>query len=156
MDTIGQRIRYLRNRHKLSMEDLGQQIDSNSATISNLENDKSIPGGKILIALSNYFKVSTDWILKGEQNTASLQQEEGRLFYNEKWEVDSRFGQLTVEEKAFVEEYINFVRYRKESSKSPSPKEHTADVPQVVQETLPEQSAYLANDKEKRNKNKKN
>lgn len=38
-----------------------------SATISNIENDKNNPSADIIIALSEYFNVSTDWILKGKE-----------------------------------------------------------------------------------------
>lgn len=84
MQTIGQRVRFLRSSHNLSMEELGKKIDSNSATISNIENDKSIPGGKILIALSEYFGVTTDYILKGTD--ATIPEGNFPFFFSEKWE----------------------------------------------------------------------
>jgi transcriptional regulator with XRE-family HTH domain len=38
-----------------------------SATVSNIENDKNNPSADIIIALSDFFNVSTDWILKGKE-----------------------------------------------------------------------------------------
>lgn len=66
MLSIGERIRYLRTASGLSMKELADIIGSNSAAISNYENNKNIPGGKIIILLSDCFSVSTDWILRGQ------------------------------------------------------------------------------------------
>lgn len=38
-----------------------------SATVSNIENDKNNPSADIIIALSDFFNISTDWILKGKE-----------------------------------------------------------------------------------------
>ncbi|CAJ1316883.1 helix-turn-helix domain-containing protein [Paenibacillus nuruki] len=65
MLSIGERIRYLRTANGLSMKELADIIGSNSAAISNYENNKNVPGGKIIILLSDCFRVSTDWILMG-------------------------------------------------------------------------------------------
>jgi transcriptional regulator with XRE-family HTH domain len=95
MQTIGQRVRYLRSSQNLSMEELGKKIDSNSATISNIENDKSIPGGKILIALSEFFGVTTDYILKGTDPVSTAGS--SPFFFQEKWEKNYHPDQTKVE-----------------------------------------------------------
>lgn len=71
MDSIGKRIRLLRESKDISMDSLGEAIGTNSGTVSSWENDKKIPGSKYVIALSDYFGVSTDWILKGEGSIGS-------------------------------------------------------------------------------------
>ncbi|MFD0587829.1 helix-turn-helix domain-containing protein [Paenibacillus sp. GCM10027627] len=76
IDTIGTRINNLRQEAGLTMDELAKRIllpvkNSNelkpttSATISNIENGRNNPSADITIALSNFFNVSTDWILKG-------------------------------------------------------------------------------------------
>lgn len=63
----------------LSMDDLAKKImvpskdnpdtlkPITSATVSNIENGKNNPSAEITIALSNFFNVSTDWILTGKE-----------------------------------------------------------------------------------------
>lgn len=80
LKTIGQRVRHLRQQKEISMDELAKSIripvmdgeltmhrSTTSATISNIENDKNNPSAEIIIALSNFFKVSTDWILTGKE-----------------------------------------------------------------------------------------
>lgn len=67
MDTIGKRIKHLRDQKKLSMAELEDAIGASRGSVNQWEKDKSIPGGKLIISLSNYFGVSTDYLLKGER-----------------------------------------------------------------------------------------
>lgn len=78
MESIGSRVRHLRQKAGLSMDELAKNIlmpskDSDllkpttSATISNIENGRNNPSADIIIALSDFFNVSTDWILKGKE-----------------------------------------------------------------------------------------
>ncbi|MFB5759992.1 helix-turn-helix domain-containing protein [Paenibacillus medicaginis] len=64
-NTIGERIHLLRKAKKVSMDVLGKAIGTNSGNISDWENDKKQPSAKFLIALSDYFGVTVDYILKG-------------------------------------------------------------------------------------------
>ncbi len=66
MDTIGRRIKRLRDEKGMSMDAFGKAIGTDSANVSNWERDRRVPGGKFLIEMSDYCGVSTDWILKGE------------------------------------------------------------------------------------------
>ncbi|MFM9281404.1 helix-turn-helix domain-containing protein [Paenibacillus jiagnxiensis] len=65
LNTIGERIHLLRKAKKVSMDVLGKAIGTNSGNISDWENDKKQPSAKFLIALSDYFGVTADYILKG-------------------------------------------------------------------------------------------
>ncbi|PYY28372.1 helix-turn-helix domain-containing protein [Paenibacillus illinoisensis] len=80
MDTIGERIRFLRNKDGLSMDQLADRIklpiiksgeelsttkSVTSATISNAENNKHSPSLELIIALSRYFDVTLDWLVLG-------------------------------------------------------------------------------------------
>lgn len=68
MDTIGQRIKYLRNLKKLTQPELAEATGISKGNVSDLENDKVAPSAKALIALSNFLNVSTDWLLTGKDN----------------------------------------------------------------------------------------
>lgn len=93
---IGTRIREIRKGLRLSMDELAERIGSTSATISNLENGLSMPGGELLLRMANSLGVSADWILLGRQAATepdgSWKEDDTRLiFFNEKWHFFCRF-----------------------------------------------------------------
>lgn len=81
MNTIGERVRELRTKKRLSMDALAKSIaiplrekDTNrilaykpttSASISNIENDRHRPSLDMAIALAEFFQVSLDWLILG-------------------------------------------------------------------------------------------
>ena len=62
-ERIGRIIRNNRLDSKLSQKDLGQIIGVSSATISMIETGKNLPTLEQLIALSDYFMLSYDYLL---------------------------------------------------------------------------------------------
>lgn len=66
MDTIGERIKYLRRKQGLSLQELADIIGKSKGNISGYENNKYEPSAQTILALAKYFKISTDWILSGE------------------------------------------------------------------------------------------
>lgn len=107
MHTIGLRIKHLRTKNGDSMATLGKAIGTDSANISNWENDKRIPGGKFIIALSDYFKITADWLLKGklgeETNFA-----ESSPFSSKTIELNSFFSSLASEDQHFIQAFVGF------------------------------------------------
>ena len=68
LDTIGARLKYLRESKGLSMNELGKEFNIlNISMISRYENNKTFPRGDFLAKYSEYFGVSIDWIVKGEE-----------------------------------------------------------------------------------------
>lgn len=67
MNSIGERIRSKRMANKMSMQELGNILGKSKGNISEYEKGKYEPSAKTIIALSRVFKVSTDWILIGEE-----------------------------------------------------------------------------------------
>lgn len=109
---IGLRIRELRRKSGLSMEAFSRQVHSTSATISNIENGKSIPGGTILLNISKAFHVSIDWILKGkEPATYQVREHHERIiFFQNEWQIFCRSEPfLPGEEKKKQERVISIV-----------------------------------------------
>ncbi|ELK47218.1 helix-turn-helix transcriptional regulator [Halobacillus sp. BAB-2008] len=68
------RLKQLRNRHKLSREQLAQTIGVSYSTISKYESGTREPDFKTLDKMSDYFDVTTDYLL-GRSNTPSSQPE---------------------------------------------------------------------------------
>ncbi|MDD6995733.1 MAG: helix-turn-helix transcriptional regulator [Candidatus Borkfalkiaceae bacterium] len=60
---IGKRIRELRQEHNLRQKQLAKSINVAANTLSQFESGKANPGYEVLIALADYFEVSTDYLL---------------------------------------------------------------------------------------------
>ena len=66
-DTIGKRIKALREAKNLKPKDIKELIDISPGNLSLMEHDKINPSAEALIKLTKFFKVTSDWILLGDQ-----------------------------------------------------------------------------------------
>ena len=82
------RVKELREKAGLSMEQLAIQLGVSKSRINMWENSGTIPRGEVLIQLAKYFGVSTDYLLGNDDSTAishsnaqlsSLQRNLGKL-----------------------------------------------------------------------------
>lgn len=65
---LGERIYELRNARNISQVELARQLHVSKQTVSNWENNNILPSVEMLIKLSDYFSVSTDYLLeKGDR-----------------------------------------------------------------------------------------
>lgn len=65
MSTIGQRIKALRIKNRLSLQELAELVGKSKGNISGYENDKYEPSAQTIISIAKYFNVSIDWLLNG-------------------------------------------------------------------------------------------
>lgn len=65
MDTLGERIAYLRNKEGLSQRKLMDILGFQN--LSKYEKDTREPSLDILKLLSSYFNVSLDWLITGKE-----------------------------------------------------------------------------------------
>ncbi|MDE7339962.1 MAG: helix-turn-helix domain-containing protein [Lachnospiraceae bacterium] len=65
MQYLGNRIKFLRTKYKLTQENLGEIVGLHGSNIGRIENNKVYPTADILLKISTYFKVSCDWLLTG-------------------------------------------------------------------------------------------
>lgn len=72
---FSERLKELRTSKGLTMEQLGNAIESTRGTISNLENGNKKPSLDMLIKLADYFDVSIDYLV-GRTNDSKLHQKE--------------------------------------------------------------------------------
>lgn len=63
MMKIGEIIQYLREESNMLQSELAEKLGVGRTTISNYENNYSYPDLETLIAISNLFNVSTDFLL---------------------------------------------------------------------------------------------
>ncbi len=70
--TIGERIRFLRQViHKVTQQELADATGISRGNLSNYEKDRFKPASDAILAISNYFNVSTDWLLTGKESLNS-------------------------------------------------------------------------------------
>jgi len=67
---LPKRIRDTRKLHKLSMSKFGEVIGATSSNVSDWENGKYLPSLSAIIAISQKFNVSLDWLLTGQKVSA--------------------------------------------------------------------------------------
>ena len=64
---IGERIKELRKEKGLNQSTLAKAVNSSTAMISVIEANKSKPTLELLTKFSEFFQISTDYLLKGEE-----------------------------------------------------------------------------------------
>ncbi len=79
---ISDRIQTLRKSRGISQEELADKIGVSRQAVSKWESEQSTPDIDKIILLSDYFDVTTDYLLKGIEPTADAPQKEGdaRIF----------------------------------------------------------------------------
>lgn len=107
METIGKRLKSLRQKKDISMAQLADSLDLDisPSTISNIENEKHSPNAEIVIALAKYFEVTTDYLLLGKGfgtsfAAPSIIREAKGLYLDE-------------DEIGTIKELINFIKQKK-------------------------------------------
>lgn len=74
MDNIfGKRLKKLRRERDITMEDMAKELNTTQATLSRYENGRRKPDVDFLDMLSDYFDVSTDYLLGRSDKKNSLE-----------------------------------------------------------------------------------
>ncbi len=77
---LSDRIRELRKIKGISQDELAEKLGVSRQAISKWENEQSIPDIDKVISLSDYFDVSTDYLLKGVEPVTSMNKKYKNLF----------------------------------------------------------------------------
>lgn len=80
--TFGNRLYELRKSFGLSQEELAELLDVSRQSVSKWESDKGYPEMTRLIFLSDYFGVSLDYLMRGEEKEELSEQEKESLEYH--------------------------------------------------------------------------
>ncbi len=92
--SLGERLKELRKREKLTQQELAQQIGCSHQTISKYEKDENMEKIKVISSLSDFFGVSTDQLIKGT--------------------VSKKLGEISVDEERFLNKYRNLSTHDRE------------------------------------------
>lgn len=61
---FGDRLKVLRNSYNLSQVQLAEKLKVSKQTVSNWENNNILPSVEMLVNISTFFSVSTDYLLE--------------------------------------------------------------------------------------------
>ena len=61
---LGERLKSLRQAHNLNQVQLADELHVSKQSVSNWENNTIMPSIEILLKISKYFRVSTDYLLE--------------------------------------------------------------------------------------------
>lgn len=79
--TLADRIQTLRKSKGISQEDLADQVGVSRQAVSKWESEQSIPDLDKLILMSDFFEVTTDYLLKGIEEKKQVQSlPDGKVF----------------------------------------------------------------------------
>lgn len=76
--TIADRIQSLRKSKGVSQEELADRIGVSRQAVSKWESEQSTPDVEKIVLLSNYFEVTTDYILKGIEPVKAEEKQSGK------------------------------------------------------------------------------
>lgn len=114
INTIGERIKFLRQTtSNLTQQKLADATGISRGNLSNYEKDRFKPASDAIIAIANYFNVTTDWLLTGkdkfDSETCSLKPNNTDVILNYK-EVNliTLFRRLREEDKLKIEGIIEY------------------------------------------------
>ena len=66
---LGERLKLLRQAHNLNQVQLADELHVSKQSVSNWENNSIMPSIEILLKISKYFRVSTDYLLELDDRT---------------------------------------------------------------------------------------
>ncbi|PZM63425.1 helix-turn-helix domain-containing protein [Paenibacillus dendritiformis] len=125
MQSVGERIAYLRKSKGLKQRELMKLLDFNN--LSRFERNEMKPGIEIIVALAEFFNVSTDWLLTGKEKVTEVNTHQVELS-PEDIELLAKFHQLSEREQGKVEGMIEGIlsgRKADNSSKESSRSKNT-------------------------------
>lgn len=76
--TLGNKIKYLREKNNLSQKELAKILNIANSTLSQYESDARVPSDDIKILIADYFNVSLDYLL-GRPNKYNASKEKSKV-----------------------------------------------------------------------------
>lgn len=103
MEILGLRIKKLRENKKITQQELGVIIGLHGSNVGRIENGKVYPTSDVLLKICQYFSVSCDWLLTGEEKS-----DHSFCDYAGERDLLRLYRQLSAKDKAEIEELIEF------------------------------------------------
>ena len=110
---IADRILYLRKSKGISQEELADKVGVSRQAVSKWESEQSMPDVEKIIIMSDYFNVTTDYILKGIE-VVENKEEIGEWY--EKQTMSSIYGSMIIQVVGVFEYFLAKVISKENSS----------------------------------------
>lgn len=106
MDTIGKRIKFLREQNHLTQQQLGDIVGLHNSNIGRIENNKVYPTADVLIKIIKHFQISGDWLLLGQNSPPQVcKNAEDGTYLN-------LYRQLSPESQKEIINFMEFLLYK--------------------------------------------
>lgn len=109
------RLKHLRQKYKLTQGDLAEMLGIKSTAISNYESKRNEPSFDKLIALSEYFDVSCDYLLGVSDAYLPVG---GEVLDKDIFDFFQLYQRLDKESSQEVKNYVKYLLYKQEKSMS--------------------------------------
>lgn len=116
MHSIYERIEYLIMEKGMTKKAFCEELKISTGNLGDWKRGKSTPSTAKLIEITAYFGVSLDWIMLGKHDDEVREQKSVYRMGNHEQNVN--VGDLSIEEQAFIREYIEFTHYRRRKQAS--------------------------------------
>ena len=110
--TFNLRLKQLRQRHKLTQSELAEILGLKPTAISNYESKRNEPSFDKLIALSNYFDVSCDYLLGISDAYLPVG---GEVLDKDIVDFFNLYQQLSQESANELKSYVEYLIYKQEN-----------------------------------------
>lgn len=80
LDTLGKRLFYLRQLSNKTLQDVSDVCKVSRSNLGKYEKDVVKPSAEAIVVLSDFYEVSTDWLLKGIEAKSKIQEEIESIF----------------------------------------------------------------------------
>lgn len=111
--SIYDRIELLIKTKGMTNKEFCSEIGISGGNLGDWKRGKSVPSTNRLIEISKFFDVSLDWLLTGKERRVQQVREDSQPYVADLTNWKEIAGQLTAEETAFIQEYIEFALYRR-------------------------------------------
>ncbi|MBP2630637.1 MAG: Helix-turn-helix domain [Firmicutes bacterium] len=80
LDTLGKRLFYLRQSSNKTLQEVSNECKVSRSNLGKYEKDVVKPSAEAIVVLSDFYEVSTDWLLKGIEAKSKIQEETKIIF----------------------------------------------------------------------------
>lgn len=108
------RLKQLRQKHRLTQGELAEILDLKPTAISNYESKRNEPSFSKLLALSQYFDVSCDYLLGVSDSYLPIG---GEVLDKEIVDFFNLYQQLNDDSAKELKKYANYLLYKQEQEK---------------------------------------
>ncbi|HID4045039.1 TPA: helix-turn-helix domain-containing protein [Pluralibacter gergoviae] len=98
--TVGERVIAIRKRAGLNQRAFAARLGISNGGISQIENDKAMPGGDFLLRIHQEFGVDITWLLTGVSSDKTAQ--ETSMMTQEKKELLDAFDEMSPEQRRAI------------------------------------------------------